>query len=340
MFSPRIRTRELAQLCRRLGTSLEAGLDMRSIWRREGEGAGRPAALRRYAQLHDAVTGGQSLADAMDATGEFFPLLLRELVRVGEATGRLGELFHQLAEHYEDQLARRRVFLGAITWPLFQLVAALAVVGLLIWITGVIGTVDILGWGLTGNSGLSIYLAIVSGVAIAVMFFVHALRRGVIAMRPVERLLLRVPVLGPALETLLLGRLAWSLHLTLGTGMDVRRAVRLSLRSTNHARYLDQIPAMDRHLSTGCSIHEAFVRAGNYPAEFLDAMAVGEQSGRLVETMAHLSGQYQDRAKAALATLTFLAGLAIWVLIAAFLIAIIFRLFFFYLGTLQNALKF
>ncbi|MBN2022409.1 MAG: type II secretion system F family protein [Pirellulales bacterium] len=339
MFSPRIRTKELAQLCRRLGTSLVAGIDMRAVWKREAGGAGRAAALRRYAQIRDAVAQGRSLADALETTGDFFPVLFRELAGVGEATGGQGEVFHQLAEHYEAQLTRQRVFLAAISWPFFQLVIALLVVGLVIWLPGAIGGADILRIGLVGNSGLAMYVALVSGLGILVVLAIHATRRGLLGTRVIQRGLLRVPWLGPALETLLLARLAWVLHLTLNTGMDVRRAVALALRSTNNARYLDQIPVIEAALGEGNTIHDAFVEAGGYPADFLDALAVGEQTGRLVESMDHLSGQYQDRAKVALAVLMTLAGLAVWALIALFIVVIIFRLFFFYLGTLQGALN-
>ena len=56
--------------------------------------------------------------------------------------------------------------------------------------------------------------------------------------------------------------------------------MRLSLRSTQNARYIDHIPAIEAEISAGNSIHEAFCRAGGYPADFLDMLAVGEQSGK------------------------------------------------------------
>ncbi len=103
-------------------------------------------------------------------------------------------------------------------------------------------------------------------------------------------------------------------------------------------RYIDQIPTIEREVSKGNSIHEAFCRAGGYPVEFLDTLAVGEQTGKIVELMGLLARQYQERARSALATLTMLAGWVVWAAIAALLIALIFRVFSFYLGAINGAL--
>ena len=48
-------------------------------------------------------------------------------------------------------------------------------------------------------------------------------------VRPLQRAVMGVPVLGPALQTLALARIAWSMHLTMNAGMEVRKALRLSL---------------------------------------------------------------------------------------------------------------
>jgi len=339
LFSPRIQVKELARLCRRLGTSLAAGVDLRTIWKREASASGRAALRRRFRTIRDAVAAGRSTADGIDECGDFFPELFRQLARVGDETGSGAEVFRQLADHYDAQLMRRRIFLVAITWPLIQLTASLFIIGLVIWVMGLIGggKFDILGFGLVGDEGLAIYIAFLSGVGIVFVLLVRAFQRGLMWVRPVQRLMLTLPVIGPPLETLALARLAWVMHLTMNTGMDVRRAMRLSLASTNHARYLDQIPVIDRWIEQGGSIHEAFVHAGGYPPEFLDALAVGEEAGRITESMGQLSDQYQDRARAALVALMTVAGFLVWVLIAILIIFFIFQIFAFYLGALSSA---
>jgi type IV pilus assembly protein PilC len=333
----------LAALCQRLATALVAGVDVRTVWAREARQARGLAARRHLAAVSAAVNRGESLAGVLAAGGDFFPPLFREMTEVGEQSGHLGEVFARLAEHYQGQLRLRRDFLAAIAWPMLQLTAALTVVGVLIWVMGFIaqmtGTkIDILGFGLVGNRGLAIYLAVVAAAAGLLLLSIRAASRGLAWTRPMQRVVLRLPVLGPALQTLALARLAWSMHLTMDAGMELRRGLRLSLRSTHSTWYTDQSERIDAGIAGGNSIYEVFCEAGCFPPDFLDALQVGEHSGKLVESMALLSRQYQEQARAALATLTMVAGFAVWAAVALLIIALIFRLFMFYLGMINAAM--
>lgn len=341
-FSARMPLKPLASLCRRMATALTAGLDLRNILAREAQQARGLAARRRLAMVSAAVGRGETLTEALAATGDFFPALFRETIEVGEDSGHLAEVMSQLASHYEGLAQLRRNFLASIAWPMVQLTLAVAVVGLLIWITGWIqetthSQIDILGLGLVGNRGLSIYLAFLAGVGVVLWLCIRAARRGVIWIRPIQRAVLCIPVLGPALQTLALARLAWTLHLTLSAGVEVRRGLRLSLRSARNARYTDQAERVVSEIEAGNSIYEAFYATGCFPADFLEALHIGEQSGKLDEAMGNLARLYQDQARVALATLTMLAGFAVWALVATLIVILIFRIFGFYLNSLRAA---
>ena len=328
-----------------MSTSLEAGINARTAWAREAGRAVGP--LRRHLlTISHAVNHGETLTDALAETDDFFPAIFREMVQVGEHTGHLDGIFAQLAEQYEARLTMRRVFLATISWPVVELVLVLGFLGLVIWFMGVLRdmtgnrNLDILGFGLVGNRGLLIYLTILAAVGAAGWLFLRAINRGVMWTRPIQRLILRIPALGGPLQTIALERLAWSMSLTMNTGMDVRRALALSLRTTQNARYLDQIPTIDAEIVAGNSIHEAFCAAGGYPADFLDTLAVGEQSGKVGESMENLARQYRERARMALSALAVVAGVGVFVMIAAFIIVLIFRIFFtMYLAPINDALR-
>jgi type II secretory pathway component PulF len=340
MFTPQIGLRPLEGLCRRVGTSLEAGVDARTVWKREAERATGVFQSRLF-DISDAVSNGYSLADALKPTGDYFPPIFIEMIKVGESTGHLDTIFRGLADHYETRLKMRRMFLMTIAWPMLELVLSLGVIGLAIWITGVLGLkVDILGLGLMGNSGLFIYVVILATIAGAIFLIVRAISRGMVWTKPIQRFVLALPGIGKPLQTLALARLAWSMNLTMGAGMEVRRALRLSLQSTQNARYTDQIPTIDAEIMAGNSLYETFHTAGGYPVEFLDTLAVGEQSGKVVESMGRLAIQYQDRARIAMAAIAVIAGVGVLMLVAGFIIIMIFKIFMTsYLGPINEALK-
>lgn len=339
MFSPQIGLKTLEGFCRRLGTSLEAGLDVRTVCRREAERAQGPLQARLF-DISDAVNNGYSLADAIEPTGDYFPPIFREMVKVGEQTGHLDTIFRELANHYEARLKTRRMFLATIAWPMLELVLSLGVIGLAIWLPGVLGIHDLLGFGLTGNRGLAIYIAILVAAGVPIFLLVWAMMRGLTWTQPIQRLALSLPGIGRPLQTLALSRLAWSMSLTMGAGMDLRKALKLSLESTQNARYTDQVASIDNHIMAGGTLYDAFSQTGGYPHEFLDTLAVGEESGKVVESMGRLATQYQERARIAMAAIAVLAGVGVLILVAGFIIFMIFKIFMTsYLGPINEALK-
>ena len=263
----------LAALCQRLATALVAGIDVRTVWAREARQARGHTAPDIWLPSARAVNRGESVAGVLAASGDFFPPLFREMADVGEQSGHLGEVFARLAEHYQGQLRLRRDFLAAIAWPMLQLTAALTVVGVLIWVMGLIGQmtgtkIDMLGFGLVGNRGLAIYLAVVAAAAGLLLVSIRAASRGLAWTRPIQQVVLRLPVLGPALQTLALARLAWSMHLTMDAGMELRRGLRLSLRSTHSAGYRHRSSELMRALPAETRSTRCFAKPLAFPPIF------------------------------------------------------------------------
>jgi type IV pilus assembly protein PilC len=340
---PRIALKPLAALCRRLAISLEAGIDVRTIWTREANAA-HGVARQRFRTIRDSVAAGHTINDSLARTEDYFPEFFRQLAEVGEETGHLPEIFRELAEHYEHQLKLRRTLVSSLTWPVTELAIALGVVGLLIWLMGAVPqfakqNLDLLGFGLKGTSGLIEYLFILSFIGAAGLLAYRAASRGALWIAPVQRFVQHVPPFGNAMQTLSLSRLTSALHVTLNSGMELRKALKLSLLGTQNAQYMQSVDTVVMAISAGQEIHEAFRRTGIFPATFLDTVQVGEDSGRLVHSMQHLAAQYQDESRAAMHAVTVVLGFAITALIGAIIIFLIFRLYGSYLDTINGALK-
>ncbi len=344
LLSPRARLKPLAAMCRRMATSLEAGVDLRKALDREAD-AQAPAAQRNVMrEMRDSAKVGHSLSDTIEDSGEYFPEMFREMVNVGEETGQLAEVFRHLAHHYERQISLRREFFSAISWPLTQLVAALCTVGLLIWILGWIAdtrggeALDVLGFGLVGERGVTIYFGTIAAIVVIAAALFEASRRGAPWVAPLVKFAYRLPAIGGALTTLALARMAWSMNLTLDTGMPLSRAIPLGFRASGDPYHLVHMNKVVSKVTRGQEIHHALSDTGAFPHDFLDAVRVGEQSGRLPEQMTILSKQYEERAESALATLTQIAGFGVWLMVAIFIVMLIFRIFNAYVGEIYKNL--
>lgn len=295
--------------------------------------------------IRDGVAGGDTLIESVARTDRYFPPLFHEMVSIGEQTGQLAEAFRRLADYYENRLQLRRIFLSGITWPLVQLAIVIFVVGVLIWVVGVIADskggkpVDLIGLGLTGERGLVIYMLFVVGAMLAATVVIRAVARGALWTRGLQRFVLRIPVFGKCVETMALAQLSWSLHLLLSVELDMRRLIPMALRSTRNAYYTGHADQIVADVVAGSELHEALLASGAFPIAFVDTVQVGEESGRLAESMGHAAQQYQELARHQLRAATIAAGYCIWGLVAMLIIFLIFRIASFYLGAIDDALN-
>ena len=345
-FSSRIRLKPLAQLCHRLATATKAGIEDRKIWHDEsmrGSGAQRT----NIGMIADGISRGDSITYSLRETSNFFPPLFRQMVEVGETSGQLDRTYKRLARHYDQTLTARREFISQLSWPMIQFGMALGVVGILIWIMGILPNdnraqgekMDMLGLGLIGTPGLIKYVNFLVFFGILILFLIEAVRRGAGWTRRLQRTVMHLPGIGAALQTLALARFTWAMQMVLDTSMDLRKALPLALHATGNDYYARFGPEVALRIEQGQDIHLALSSTGVFPIELLDSIAVGEESGRLAETMQHQAAEYQERAGSAISILAQIAGYIIWLLVAGMIVLLIFRLFSFYTGILQDAAK-
>ncbi|TWT73620.1 Type II secretion system protein F [Posidoniimonas polymericola] len=332
-YRARLSAKPLADLCHRLALSTESGIDIRRCWQREAEHA-RGANKKAYQRVYEGVAAGDSLSVSLARTGRQFPRLFLEMTHVGEQTGSLPAVLHRLSEHYQRQFEMARDFRRQLAWPVFQLVAAVVIIGVLLAILAALNAtklngepIDVLGLGVTGQDAVVRYIQLVVVALLVACGLLYAIRNGVLSLRPLQHLVMRVPVVGQAIEKICLARLSWALHLTLNVEMDLRRLVPLALRSTGSDYYTSRSQQITDAIVAGSPLHQAFAQTGIFPAHFLDALYVAEESGQIVESMSRLSRQYQQEADLAMATLSTVLGFVIWGGIMVMIAVMVIRLF-------------
>jgi type II secretory pathway component PulF len=344
MFSPQIKLPQLVQLCRRLALSYSTGIDAKKTWQRESESGIGSFRLNTSKIAHE-VAKGQSLAESIKVTGNYFPALFRELVEIGEHTGRLSEVFERLADYYEFVQDLRRTMFRSMIYPALQLFAAVSVIGLLILILGLIPQADgpdamkfdPTGFGLIGVSGFFKYLAILGVLAGAGAFLYVSVERGWLRIDPLMSLVMHIPALGKFLENMALARLSWALGLGFDTGLDAKRMVRLAMKSSGNPYYSSRSQEVEISVARHGEFHEAFKQVGVFPPEFIDVLRTGEVSGSIGAAMTRMTREYESRARLLGHSLTIVFGFFVGAIVAAIIIYFIFQLAFQYIGMLQNA---
>jgi type IV pilus assembly protein PilC len=342
-FEPRARWKSLALWCRSLGTMLYSGVHLLKALKISG-GQTSDARLQSVMKaVVDDLQQGEDIATALKNQGSYFPELVTDMVQVAEKTGALPEVFGSLADHYENLLRLRKMFLSQIAWPVFQLLVAIFVIAGLIVILGFIGEstgrrpLDVLGLGLFGVSGALTWLGYCFGTAallwMAYMFVVRGLRQQAL----VHGLLLKIPIVGDCLRSFAVARFAWAYALTQQAGMDVKPSLEASFKATNNGAFLRCAPLVTTMVMEGENLTDALRETKLFPPDVIEMIRVGETSGTIPETLQHLGPQFEERARRALSLLTVAFGWLVWLFVAGMITFFIFRIALFYIGMIHAA---
>ncbi|MFO0802976.1 MAG: type II secretion system F family protein [Gemmataceae bacterium] len=329
----RLGTASLIELCRALRYSLASGLTLRDAMRllaREGTSAIRGVCGR----IADSLSAGWSFQEALEKQGSAFPRMFVSLAAVGEESGNLPEVMGELERYYLAQQKFRREFWGGVSWPLVQFTAAVLIIAGLIVILGYIpvqdaqsGPVDALGLGLTGADGAKTFLLAIAG-GIAAIVLLSLLARFAMTKLPfLQRVLFRMPMIGPCARAFAMTRLCIALKLMLDTRLSVLKSIQLAFAATDNSAFRSASPVAIAWLKRGNSIHEAFKTTRLFTPAFQSALAVAEESGRIPEMCSIQAEVHEDQARRLLGILTKVASVLIWMLVAGFIILAIYRIF-------------
>jgi type IV pilus assembly protein PilC len=334
----RVSHRALSTTARSLSQMLLAGVDIRKALITVA--AKCPDARLKHG-LDDValqIKGGEDVTSALRSQGTLFPTLFVELVHVAEQTGSLPEVLQSLAQHYENNVRLKKEFLQQITWPMIQFVAAIGIIGLLIFILGLLpNEVDILGWGLMGPKGAMTWF-LGWAILLTAGFAAYKSLTQVPAFRMlIHRILMGLPIIGNALQSFAIARFSWAFYLTQEAGLPIDDSLDASLRATANGVFANASPKMCDDIRSGETLSDTLQHSGLFPAEFLQIVDVAETTGTVPEQLHRLSPQFEDQARRSMKAVTMLLAGLIWFTVAAMIIFMIFTIFMWYFKQIQDA---
>lgn len=335
----------LAHACRSLSTLLESGVEVRQSFKLAAKKVSDARCREAFADITVQISAGHEISVAMRGLGKTFPELMIDMIEMSEGTGSLPEVLTHLADHYENNLRLRREFVGSIMWPMFQLVAAVLIIALLILIFGMIRdepggpNLKQLVFGLSGVSGAIIWLTLTFGSAFLLWSGYQIAIRSFAARRVLDPLWLRVPVLGTCLRSFAIARFSWAYYLTQQSGMPVDRSLTASLKATNNGAFQNATPLVCAGIREGEDLSVVLAESQLFPEDYLHMVGVAETSGTVPEMLHRLSPQFDEQARRSLKSLTMAANMTVWLLVATFIVFFIFRFFSWYVGILNDAVR-
>jgi type II secretory pathway component PulF len=329
----------LADVLGRLSIALAAGIDIRRAIASE---AGRvPASWRPvFEQAAAGVVAGEPLSVALGRPkGAVAPAVLG-MIAVGDRTGRDAETLGAVAASLTEAVTARRALVAELAPAAVRLAVALAVIGAIIVLSGMLRDLDgkpldVLGVGLSGPRGLAVYGGIVAAATLAALIALPPLTRSWHARGAARRIVDRLPVVGPAARAAEAARWCRAAALAAGAGLDVGSMVALASQAApGLARDPDTIT---EQLRRGASLAEGLAAGGGFPATVLEAVDLGSETGTTAESLGRLVPLLEERARRGFAAATQGLGFAAWGAVAGLVVLLVFRVMAVYLGIIEQA---
>ncbi len=337
----RVSRRELPAFTRQLGTLLKAGIPMSqalSIVSEQSESEGMSELTLR---LHESISEGASLSEAMAEHPRLFNRLYVNMVRVGEEGGVLDAVLTQLTSFLEAERELRSSLTTALVYPL--VVLSLGFVSVMVLTFFVIpGLSDLFA---DFNAQLPLLTRIVIGgsaflvkwwwaVFIATGGAVWGVRKILKNAEVIERIdayLLRAPLLGPLLTKAHIARFARTMGTLVNAGIPVLTAVQLVAETTGSPVMGHALRSAAERIGKGEGVAEPLRQEGLFPPMVTNMISVGEQSGSLDDMLLQVAGAYDVELQQALKRfitileplLILLLAVVVGTIIAAFLFPIL-----------------
>lgn len=308
---------DVAILTRQLSTMLNSGVPLVQSFDIIGRGHENPSMQRLVLGIKDDIEAGISLSEALRKHPMYFDDLVCNLVAAGEHAGVLDTLLDKIATYKEKTESIKKKIKKALFYPTAVLIVAFIVTAILLIF--VVPQFEELfrGFGadLPAFTLLVIHLSdafqrywwlILGGLSAAAMAFVQAHKRSQKIAYGVDRVSLRIPIIGAILRKAALARFARTLSTMFAAGVPLVDALESVAGATGNRVYGRAVLAMREEVASGQQLQWAAGRTGLFPHMVVQMIAIGEEAGSLDAMLAKVADFYEEEVDNAIDSLSSL----------------------------------
>lgn len=313
-FPARVETVDVMLFSRQMYTLLKAGVPILRALAGLRESARNRTFAGVVGELGQSLDSGRELSVAMRRHPGVFSLFYVSMIRVGEMTGRLDEIFLRLFQHLDFDRDMRERIRSAFRYPLFVLAAmaaALIIVNLFVIpafsrvYQSFKADLPIFTRVLIGFSEFMVHYWPVMGAglvvgAVAWYFYV----RTEAGRYQWDRLKLGIPVMGGIVRKASLARFARSFAIAYRSGVPVVNGLTVLAQVVDNAFIAERIHQVRNGVERGESVMRAAAAAGVFTPTVLQIIAVGEETGELDDLMDEVAQMYEREVDYEVKTLT------------------------------------
>ncbi|HGM7286181.1 TPA: type II secretion system F family protein [Stenotrophomonas maltophilia] len=309
--------KDIAFFSRQMATMMKSGVPIVSALEIIGSGHKNPRMKKMVDGIRADIEGGSSLNEAISRHPVQFDELYRNLVRAGESAGVLETVLDTIASYKENIEALKGKIKKALFYPAMVLVVAFLVSTiLLVWVVPQFEEVfKSFGADLPAFTQMVVNLSrfMVSWwwlIAIVVIGSVVAIamtyRRSEKMQHTVDRLVLKVPVIGQIMHNSAIARFARTTAVTFKAGVPLVEALGIVAGATGNKVYGEAVLRMRDDVSVGYPVNMAMKQLNLFPHMVIQMTGIGEEAGALDAMLFKVAEYYEQEVNNAVDALSSL----------------------------------
>ncbi len=312
----RLNFTSLVDFTRQMGIMINAGLtliDALEIINTQTKDINQKLVVGRISEY---IKGGNPLSTAMKDLPESFPDYYVSLVKAGESSGKLDDVFLRLAENLEKAREFRGKVVGALIYPMI-------IIGGIIIVAFVMMTFvlpQLLELYKNFNIDLPISTQVVMVISsflsrfwplVIISAFLFGSFSKVLLKNPknkkiLDMYLIKMPVFGGIIQKSILVDTTRTLSILVKSGVPLLEAIQIVKNTTTNQLYKEALDDVYLDVEKGRSFGDSLSEVGVFPPIFVQMTSVGERTGKLDETLLRLSRYFQMESELAVKAATTL----------------------------------
>lgn len=344
----KVNKRDLAVFCRQLAVIISSGVTIIEAINILAEQTGKPSFKQVLVAVGDDVQKGKLLSQSMTAFPNIFPEFLRNMIRVGEASGTLDDIMEQMANYYENEDKINRKVKSAMTYPFILMCMTVGVVILLMVmvlpmfssiLSNMGGEMPGITKVLMAVSGFMVnnilYIAVIAGVGILALASYIKTPSGRLRFDTFQ---ISFPLTRSITVKVITSRFARSMGILLKSGISIINAMNIISTLIGNRAVEEKFSVSSEEVQQGRGIADSLERMGIFPPLLIHMIHVGERTGELDQMLLRTSGFFDEEVEAAISRMTTLIE-PVMIIILAVIVAVILLSIFLPMLSIMNAVS-
>ncbi|MDO5559482.1 MAG: type II secretion system F family protein [Oscillospiraceae bacterium] len=328
--------RELAEFCRELSALLGSGVSVVRSFSIICKRQAAPKLKAVYTSISTQIKRGVTLSDAMAMQGNTFPEMLINMIKAGEASGKIDQTFEKMSVHYEKEYRLNNNIKSALAYP--KMLGILIVLVVMVLFTFIMPTFFELFEGMELPVLTQIVMKIsdifkqhfimIVLIGVIVCMGVYYLFHIYIVRKTFDRIKIKIPKVGALMKIIYTSQFARTLASLYASGMNIIDSLQISKNTIPNLYIREQFDPAIRKVRSGNTLSETLETIDGFDIKLSQTVEVGEETGRLDTMLISTADSYEYESQKAVSKLisiiqpvmiVFMAGIVLLIVGAVML---------------------